>query len=541
MFKQRYLNIFLGVLFFILPSTPVFAQGLNDIAWNLTDSTEGLPGLFTAVFYLLGLLFASTGLLKVKEHVENPNQTPLRVPLIRLFAGGALFASPIIYEAMQDAIDAGAITTFGQSQADTDPLMQPIVNTASALAPLGDNVNSIFENVLDSTYLIPGLVTGIGYLLGLLMGGLGILKVKAYVEDPDRNPLKESIIRFVAGGALFALPAIFTAMYTTIENGGMGTLGWFFNDLNDGNFVHSTESGADECLGWMGGTVGDILCNSWMQTAGIAPFLTGLAYMLGIIFGVWGVIKVKDHVLNPMQIHLSEGLMRLLAGGAFFALPFVVSAINTTLMSGGLYGFFSGTDTNTGFVTTGCGAGTHSLDEAMVCLMQDLLGPGQLVLNFFGFVAGMIFIMIGISRLIKSAQEGPKGPGGSGTVATFVTGGLLISASTFVRALSGTMFDNGGVTETAANLAYTTGMTAAETDAIYNVISAVIQFMIIVGLISFVRGLFIMRDVSEGKQQASVMAGMTHIIGGALAVNLGPLINAVETSLNITGWGVTFS
>ncbi len=84
-------------------------------------------------------------------------------------------------------------------------------------------------------------------------------------------------------------------------------------------------------------------------------------------------------------------------------------------------------------------------------------------------------------------------------------------------------------------------MSAAETDAAYNVIAAVLKFMIIIGLISFVRGIFIMRDVAEGSQQASVMAGMTHIIGGALAVNLGPLMNAIQSTLGITAFGVTFS
>ena len=84
-------------------------------------------------------------------------------------------------------------------------------------------------------------------------------------------------------------------------------------------------------------------------------------------------------------------------------------------------------------------------------------------------------------------------------------------------------------------------MTAAEQQHVHTTIAAIIKFMIVVGLVSFVRGLFIIRDVSEGSQQASLMAGITHIVGGALAVNLGPLINAVQATLGIGAYGITFS
>jgi hypothetical protein len=65
--------------------------------------------------------------------------------------------------------------------------------------------------------------------------------------------------------------------------------------------------------------------------------------------------------------------------------------------------------------------------------------------------------------------------------------------------------------------------------------------MIIIGIISFIRGWFIIRDVAEGNQQASMMAGATHIIGGALAINLGPILAAVQNTLGITGVGLAIS
>jgi hypothetical protein len=186
-----------------------------------------------------------------------------------------------------------------------------------------------------------------------------------------------------------------------------------------------------------------------------------------------------------------------------------------------------------------CAGGAGGLDGALYCMMTDLTGPIHNVLNFFSFVAGMIFIMVGISRLMKSAQDGARGPGGMGTFMTFIAGGALISYNEFIRAFTGTFFSN-PLTLTYANLKYTKGMSPDEAIHAHTVISAIMKFMIIVGLISFVRGIFIVRNVAEGNGQASIMAGVTHLVGGALAVNLGPLLSAVQATLGITGYGIEF-
>lgn len=80
------------------------ANNFGDIASNIVDSIEELPGLLTGVAYLLGLMLGVLGVLKVKDHVENPTQTPLKDGAIRMASGGALFALPIVYEAMQNTI-----------------------------------------------------------------------------------------------------------------------------------------------------------------------------------------------------------------------------------------------------------------------------------------------------------------------------------------------------------------------------------------------------------------------------------------------------
>jgi len=45
--------------------------------------------------------------MKIKDHVENPTQTPLKDGAIRLTAGGALFALPILTSSMLGTVDGG--------------------------------------------------------------------------------------------------------------------------------------------------------------------------------------------------------------------------------------------------------------------------------------------------------------------------------------------------------------------------------------------------------------------------------------------------
>lgn len=76
----------------------------STISNSVTSSIADLPGLLTGVSYMLGILLGVLGILKIKDHVENPTQTPLQHGAIRLTSGGALFALPIVFEAMQGSI-----------------------------------------------------------------------------------------------------------------------------------------------------------------------------------------------------------------------------------------------------------------------------------------------------------------------------------------------------------------------------------------------------------------------------------------------------
>lgn len=84
------------------------SNDFSSIAENIITSIQSLPGLLTGIAYMMGILFGVLGILKIKDHVENPTNTKLQEGAVRLAAGGGLFALPIIYEAMLNTIGQGS-------------------------------------------------------------------------------------------------------------------------------------------------------------------------------------------------------------------------------------------------------------------------------------------------------------------------------------------------------------------------------------------------------------------------------------------------
>ncbi|MBL8640094.1 MAG: hypothetical protein JNK24_07060, partial [Alphaproteobacteria bacterium] len=177
-------------------------------------------------------------------------------------------------------------------------------------------------------------------------------------------------------------------------------------------------------------------------------------------------------------------------------------------------------------------------DAVITALVVDIYTPLSALLGGFGYLAGLVLTVVGISRLLKTAQDGPNGPAGLGTIMTFVVAGILFTMDDMMDAFSLSMFGDVDITTYAV---LSTPIDKGIVDGhVLAVISSILMFMMLVGWISFIRGFFILREVAEGKGQASLMAAVTHIFGGALAVNLGPLMNAVQSTFGLNSLGVLF-
>ena len=83
-------------------------SGFGQISRNIGESVAGIPGLLTSLSYLIGLILGVLGIFKMKDHVEAPESTSMKGGAVRLATGGALFALPIIFEAMRETVGTTA-------------------------------------------------------------------------------------------------------------------------------------------------------------------------------------------------------------------------------------------------------------------------------------------------------------------------------------------------------------------------------------------------------------------------------------------------
>ena len=85
---------------------------INKLAENIIVSISTTPNLIAALGYLGGLFFGVIGIIKLKDHVENPSSISLASVAIRLFIGGCMLSLPSFYDVMIN-------TTAGGGLADT--------------------------------------------------------------------------------------------------------------------------------------------------------------------------------------------------------------------------------------------------------------------------------------------------------------------------------------------------------------------------------------------------------------------------------------
>ena len=78
---------------------PVDAHASNGIAGmgnQLRTQIGSLTDLIGAASFIVGLVFGASGLMKFKQHSENPQGTPLSHAMVRLLVAGALIALPAV-------------------------------------------------------------------------------------------------------------------------------------------------------------------------------------------------------------------------------------------------------------------------------------------------------------------------------------------------------------------------------------------------------------------------------------------------------------
>ncbi len=96
------------------------ALTFKDMSTNIITASSGFNNLISVVCWIGGAGLGVAGIFKLKMHVDNPGQTPMKDGLVRIGCGGALLAFPFIQQAMQGSISNGSLTKINASSLQMD-------------------------------------------------------------------------------------------------------------------------------------------------------------------------------------------------------------------------------------------------------------------------------------------------------------------------------------------------------------------------------------------------------------------------------------
>lgn len=108
----RYLGALATVAAVSLMAQPAAAAvTFQEVSNNIISSFQNIPGLLSIMCYITGIILVILGVIKIKEHMEKPDQTPLKEGATKLVVGGALLAVPFLLDVVLNTISGGAAGT----------------------------------------------------------------------------------------------------------------------------------------------------------------------------------------------------------------------------------------------------------------------------------------------------------------------------------------------------------------------------------------------------------------------------------------------
>lgn len=115
-------------------SADAFAAGgasnadLTTASKNIVIAVSGTVALISTLAYIAGAGLALAGIFKLKQHVDNPAQAPMKDALIRLACGGMFLALPFMMRIMQGSISNGEqdkVVTTGMKLQNASTIFMP--------------------------------------------------------------------------------------------------------------------------------------------------------------------------------------------------------------------------------------------------------------------------------------------------------------------------------------------------------------------------------------------------------------------------------
>ena len=171
----------------------------------------------------------------------------------------------------------------------------------------------------------------------------------------------------------------------------------------------------------------------------------------------------------------------------------------------------------------------RSIADALISLVRDVDEPLRFGISVVCYLLALGLFYQGCMRLLR-ASERLQGVSGVGTALCFAVCVVLVTLPSWIVGAEMSLFGerSGGV---GATMGYGGGGEAA--DAMNQVLKAVFVIVGLVGLIAFIRGLFVLRAAADGRPGATAGGAAVMMFGGLLAWHMVPVLGALQKSLGI--------
>jgi intracellular multiplication protein IcmC len=289
---------------------------------------------------------------------------------------------------------------------------------------------------------------------------------------------------------------------------------------------------------YMAATLGGIICNARFSSEAYPHFMAALAYIMGGVLILRGVLSMKRASDSPQNSPVIP-IAQMVGGGFLITLPIAVGMVQRTIfgdVAAGNPAMCSFTDpTNDGQL---------GLDVMAQNFVRNIHTPVFSLLSVLCYAIGTFYILAGLYKASKTGTD-PRASSPKDIVTYLVIGALLVTIGGSITMILTTLFGDAGDMSNMSNFVGVNWLpivgNGANTESMDNTIEALLAFVQIVGGIAFVRGWLLMKAAVEGAPAKTAQA-ITHIVGGAMAINIDQMLLVFDTTfgtniLNAAGDG----
>lgn len=169
----------------------------------------------------------------------------------------------------------------------------------------------------------------------------------------------------------------------------------------------------------------------------------------------------------------------------------------------------------------------------LVWRLKLFLWDFWILVEWMAWLTGAVAVVIGVNAASRRAEQGPGQGGWAGPIAWMITGFALLSIPELVDRLTATFIPDQWthatslIFSTAPNL-----MAAFDGAAASETIVGILRIIQFIGFLAIFRGILLLNAAAQPAQRATIGAGITHLAGGALAVNISPVLGILDNLIS---------